>query len=710
MQLRYALLAGALMNSSWADVVDFESTYTDIQFMSSARINQQAPDIAGSVTILHRDELLAKGILTIPEALRLVPGMSVVEISRTGRTYKIAYHGGNALVPRRMQVMIDGMSVYLAVLAQIDWHQFPVTVEDIERIEVIRNPSSSTYGANAFNATINIITRHPEDMPRYAISTTLDSRQSRSIKGSHAGRVNDTAYVINASSEVDTGYDNDHYVSIPNYVPNEARDDYRLQKFSFRTDTTLGADHLQLTGGFVDGKYEAEYVTSEQLEPSPDRDTREYHLNGIFTKAIDANREWQIQSYYRRSKMTQIFYACRDAIFFLPESRALALANVDYFNTLLQGGTPSGGSANDDALLAQLQARVTALGADINTSVCGQANQNYVDDRWYIDTEYRHVVSDQWQWVVGGSHEYVRTASETYFNGTVSDNNTTVFFSSEWKPSRRYTINVSGLWEHSDNANAFRFNPRASINTHITPYTTIRVVGSRSYRTPDLAETERDWNYLARQLTPAAIVGGSTQYLPYNANSNNFDALDSEKIDAFEIGLLHQSSNNRYVVDMRIFKDDMSRLISEELGWPDFNLSNNGDSTTQGFEASVHYRWSSQLSMDLAYSYQDHEFDNFKDETLNMRHSGHAFLTYRQGPWVSSIGYIGHNNLSDNSLDRWSLHVGRTGAFSGGHWELSGTLFYQPSDVVYEEKDIGMRNFYGYDDDVSLQVHAKVRF
>uniref|UniRef100_A0A1I7XXE2 Plug domain-containing protein n=1 Tax=Steinernema glaseri TaxID=37863 RepID=A0A1I7XXE2_9BILA len=73
------------------------------------------------------------------------------------------YHGSSVNDARRMQVLVDGRSVYRAGLATVDWGDIPLALEDIERIEVFRGPNTVSYGANALMAVVNILTRSPAD-------------------------------------------------------------------------------------------------------------------------------------------------------------------------------------------------------------------------------------------------------------------------------------------------------------------------------------------------------------------------------------------------------------------------------------------------------------------------------------------------------------------------------------------------------------------
>src|SRR5690606_32138201 len=97
----------------------------------------------------------------------------------------VNYHGGHAPQARRMQVLIDGRSVYRPGLAEVDWKDLPVSLEDIERIEVFRGPNTVSYGANALTGVINIITLKPQEALGTQVRYTHGQRGIRDSYASH---------------------------------------------------------------------------------------------------------------------------------------------------------------------------------------------------------------------------------------------------------------------------------------------------------------------------------------------------------------------------------------------------------------------------------------------------------------------------------------------------------------------------------------------
>ena len=116
------------------------------QVLTATRLKQTPAEVPGSMTVLDSELISASGARDISELLRLVPGMMVGNIS--GNPAAVNYHGTHATEARRMQVLIDGRSVYRAGLATVDWSDMPVAMEDIDRIEVFRGPNTVSYGAN----------------------------------------------------------------------------------------------------------------------------------------------------------------------------------------------------------------------------------------------------------------------------------------------------------------------------------------------------------------------------------------------------------------------------------------------------------------------------------------------------------------------------------------------------------------------------------
>lgn len=114
-------------------------------------------DSPTAVTVITQEDIHRSGATTIPELLRRVPGMDVAQIN--GNIWAVSVRGFNDRFANKLQVQIDGRTLYTPLFAGVYWDAVDYPLEDIERIEVVRGPGASVWGANAVNGVINIITK-----------------------------------------------------------------------------------------------------------------------------------------------------------------------------------------------------------------------------------------------------------------------------------------------------------------------------------------------------------------------------------------------------------------------------------------------------------------------------------------------------------------------------------------------------------------------
>ncbi|MCB1042626.1 MAG: TonB-dependent receptor [Acidobacteria bacterium] len=112
------------------------------------------------LSLITANDIEMSGARDIPELLQRLVGVDVMKVG-TSQT-EVSIRGKNINFNRRLLVLIDGRSEYIDLIGVTLWHLIPISVSDIERIEVVRGPASSVYGANAFAGVVNIITKQPE--------------------------------------------------------------------------------------------------------------------------------------------------------------------------------------------------------------------------------------------------------------------------------------------------------------------------------------------------------------------------------------------------------------------------------------------------------------------------------------------------------------------------------------------------------------------
>ena len=137
-----------------ADLVELKVT-------SASKRLQSIYDAPAAIYVISRDDIERSGLTTLPEILRLAPGLEVARIS--GTTWAVSARGFNSQVSRKLLVLIDGRTIFSHQVNAVYWEGHDLVLEDIDRIEVIRGPGGTLWGANAVNGVINIITRDAAD-------------------------------------------------------------------------------------------------------------------------------------------------------------------------------------------------------------------------------------------------------------------------------------------------------------------------------------------------------------------------------------------------------------------------------------------------------------------------------------------------------------------------------------------------------------------
>jgi iron complex outermembrane receptor protein len=133
----------------------------DVEVFSVSKKAQSLADSAAAVYVLNQEDIKRSGATSIPELMRLVPGMEVGSIDSS--TWAVTARGFNGRFSNKLLVLIDGRSVYSPLFAGVHWALQDTMLEDIDRIEIIRGPGGTIWGANAVNGVINIITKSPVD-------------------------------------------------------------------------------------------------------------------------------------------------------------------------------------------------------------------------------------------------------------------------------------------------------------------------------------------------------------------------------------------------------------------------------------------------------------------------------------------------------------------------------------------------------------------
>jgi iron complex outermembrane receptor protein len=207
--------------------------------LSVSRLTQRLDETPGAVTILDRDFIRSSGARDVADLLRLVPGFQS-STSFESDAPQASYHGVYGLYSARIQVLVDGRSVYSSFFAgSVAPGLMTVALDDIERIEVLRGSNSVTYGARAMLGVVNIVTRHSADTlgPRAALTRGENGIQDTLLGlGWRTDNSNMRLTVDERGDEGLTG-SNGHN---------------RVQRVNFRSDWQVsGSSSVQLSAGWM---------------------------------------------------------------------------------------------------------------------------------------------------------------------------------------------------------------------------------------------------------------------------------------------------------------------------------------------------------------------------------------------------------------------------------------------------------------------------
>ncbi|MET1256980.1 TonB-dependent receptor plug domain-containing protein [Aliikangiella maris] len=631
--------------SSEIEDIEFNELESIESIITATKLKQPIKDVPASVTIITSEQLKQYGIKRVPDALELVPGMAVAKAS--GNDYRISYHGTNGLSPRRMQVLIDGVSIYRYGLASVDWMQIPVLIDQVEKIVVTRTPSGTTYGANSFFAVVNIITKHTSKTQGINGFLSYGSLDTSMVGLSKGGSFGDTSYRVAISHDEGEGYDE-------NYLAIDRQDAHSIDRISWKSNTMFDGGTELNTGVFYStGDIANEYADPYQQE-YPHIEVEDLISHAGLAFDINNKNRMDLSFKYIRMDRKQEWRTCPPTLAWVSELRDLHFANPELAAMFAAGIMPTEVPPEDQPFVDALLMRLFMMGNSVYEPLCGDLNQNYVEKRYVFEVNDTYVYSDNFRLVTGLHFAVDRFESETYAfeTGKLSSDYIYWMTNAEYKPTENLSINLGAIFEHSNRLREDYYDStRIAVNYNLTQEQTIRFSTASSIRTPDLMENDRNWSFLGRNLDQE-LDGSSEAYIYFN--SVNADELEPEEIRSTEIGYYGNFSDIGLKLDVKLFHEDLTNLISERIDFFDLaSLTNGGEARLKGYEIQAEYNPNKQWSARLAYGYLDSETEEFFEETLYAKHKGSVNLLYRFDAGTTMLGYYGSSKLSSVPYRRY---------------------------------------------------------
>ncbi len=264
----------------------------DVTVTSLSKREEKLFDSAAAMYVITADDIRRSGSTRIEEALRMVPGLMVAQnnawiwsISSRGRSYNPTYEN-------KLLVLIDGQSVYSPIFSGTLWDTINLFLDDIDRIEVIRGPGGSTWGSNAVNGIINIITKPASQTE----GVMLSGRLGREEKGVGAFRFGD---------EISPGNFYRVYGQMRKVEELETKDVLATKSIGVRTDLAPTSDSsLGFSGDFftgtTDGTLKYPDVNHNKLQTLADNVGTASESLGRHSHSYDTTRNHGYPQYIRQ--------------------------------------------------------------------------------------------------------------------------------------------------------------------------------------------------------------------------------------------------------------------------------------------------------------------------------------------------------------------------------------------------------------------------
>ena len=624
-----------------------------------------------SVSKLYIADLELLGVYNVVDALRLVPGMLVADEFGSGSV--VGYHGTNVNVPRRMEVLYNGASLYRPGYSGLSWQRLPLDVADLSSIEVIRGASVVDFGSNAFQSTVNFIQKPVATMPSAKAEYTVGENESRIWVGGKYGYEDGQIFIRYFQEDTD-GYDLSNtgrnviddslgknlLVNGILSLGNNMLLDFSLlsKRYEFNYPGFLGVD-VQNTLALANN-----YVTqSGSIED--DSDNFVFKLSGNNNIAAIPT-DWSVSINYTNVIRNQPIRSCQPAYVFDPllakidSSPNIHLVSTD-FELMFTSGFYDGNvqirdsivnplNQNDLDLLLQLGQRMLANGIEPSyIPICGQTNTDVDEGRIGINSRAKLTITDDL--VFSGAVEFRRDSakSETYLGGETNSNSYNLSSSLQYMFDERNIFNLGVMFEDNDRTES-ALSYRVSYIRQLTSNQSMHFTHSVSERLPDIYETERFWQFYF-QFDDGFIDYNGQREATFFRTSQSPEVLEAEQNESFEIGYQLLGDFNRYNLDLKIFKEKYSNMISEPFDFFNFNLTNNGQNELIGFEAAGDYQFSF-AKMGMSYLYLDSNTQTPFERTLYSRHSGSVWAIIP----ISANWFIG-GTLTGNSDIGGTSHI-----------------------------------------------------
>ena len=563
-------LSAALSSYAFSDewVITEDDLFADIDTVSGVtHLQQDLQQVPAAVTIIDRRTIESSTAVDLVDLFRLVPGFQVYfhHANKPG----VAYHAPGGEYSRRLEVKIDGRSVYEPLLSSVEWNTLGIELDDIEYIEVVRGSNSAADGSNAFLASINLVTRSPlADLgTKYSVDSGSQGLKRGTI--SHASQLGQLA--SRATLKVS---ENDGFAGI-----NDAAKTTTFRYQGLWTPTITDSIIFQVGIGDSD----TTIGPGDYFARSWDKKYQHFSWKKV-------TNDW--------SDLELSIY--HNAIDFVDEDRAATVADVlGYW-----GDFGNGSVAGDVALTPEVQALMMAE-PNKQQYIIHPAYAHY-SDRWDAEIRSNIYRRDDVRMSLGLASRQDSLRSELFLSdvGKVKQTSNRAYANVEWTANDNLVFNYGQVIEKRKNK-ASKNSYRIAANYELSKQHIMRFAASQSYREPTLLEENQLSAYYYNDIN---------LNIPVRADAN----IKEERLISREVGYLGSFLENSLSLDIRIFEERLSDLIGERrepyIGETQdkINIIDNIENMDlQGIEWQLQYKPSNKLLINVNHSYIDVDGDSW---------------------------------------------------------------------------------------------------
>lgn len=676
------LLSGALAFAPFCTQADDEvlmtAFVTEDEFLASmpivltaTRISQPVTEVPVSMTVIDREMIEASGFRDLADVLRLVPGFQVAH--GNGTYFVPTYHGLVDDWPRHLQVQVDGRSVYLPLLSTVNWVHIGISIEDVERIEVIRGSNNAVYGANAFRGVVNIITKQPFQDIGSAVQVTAgaleagqlragveekdfdrvaDSLTSREVFARHGFTMGNWDFRLSGNYREDPGFAGVH-------------DSKYIKSVSLRSTGSLSnTDALDIQLGYTEGPSGSGTIEGTMdLENPPRNIERQSNYQSIvWTRATGASSDLTARFYHNYfNQDDEINLGLFSDVLSAETGQSIAPAQIPILFP---------GIEDQDVYFSSLEGLVERYDAEVQ-QVLRRAN------------------AFELVWGVGLRQDSLNSRSMLTHDDTIYDVSQRIFANANLHVNPALHVNVGSMVEHNRIVGEF-FSPRVGINYLFTPHRSVRFSVAHSERTPSLLEAN---------IRHAAMLEDGTPLTYYRVADEN---ITTEKLSSMEIGYVERFSKIDTTLDIKWFRERLRDVIFDATdegftgqpiimegdmanldGIPDvpvvdespFVYINGVNADLKGVEVQLQYRPSPYNFITLQYGYIEPDATQLR--FLNLDGSDPDKETYRPVhfgvPWHTTSMLMSHR--FSGRLD-----------VSLGYYRMTRMRWYGDGDTIWKHQ------------------------